>query len=305
MRTMIVVDIHSTGTIQGEAMIEYLPYVAWLIFLCFCGVLAGYFIVHFRTLKTENESYDQHQEPRIMNKATYSILKHNTETEGKESKWTPVAKEWASSADPLNHDAAKQFRDSLDDVPTLSGKQKLYRFRPWPPSNEDAPQVPSSMDMGPPPNDEVKSGGRYNRARHAVLYLCTSELGCSLERKAWKRQSDDRVIFIQEYELCGDGLKIADFTQLASVDLGTWVMFHAEDCKINDRIVQNEHSYSFSQAVAEIVFSHGFDGMKVAGTRGDRRNVGTYQNVVVFDPHKDRQWTSWLRGETKLGRTGS
>jgi hypothetical protein len=97
-------------------------------------------------------------------------------------------------------------------------------------------------------------------------------------------------IWIQNFQLAGSGLRIADITSTKSHGSGLVAasFWFAE--------LSGSEGYptiAFSQHLAKLVAKN-FDGMLIPGVRGDRDLE--YDNVVIFRPaHK---WTQWLTAES-------
>ena len=191
---------------------------------------------------------------------------------------------WAKSAPSkmASHEGAKTLRESLDNFEPSkeSSVEELYRGISFAEG-----KTPSREEMGPPPIDQCRSGGRYHTAGNAVLYLSDSIEGVRRERDAWGATGN---AYIQKYQLLLNRLKIADFTAVDKEHFLAHVFLWAERCNYQD----GSDSYDFSQIVARLV-SEKFDGMVVPGVRGVAGS--TYSNIVLFKPHEpEGRWMEWL-----------
>ena len=195
-----------------------------------------------------------------------------------------LAQEWASRSgrELTDHPAREQFVAALSIAPILQGDAiLLLRAR------KHAPDIQSWENMGPPESHHVQSGGRYNRAGEVVLYLCDSEPGVLLEIA----RGEPCVYFVQEFLLTPASLRLADLASTANVNIVHSVLEFAESCAVPGRT--GPETYEFSQYVAELVRSQGFDGMIVPGVLGGPRKE--YRNVVIFSP--EGRWRAWSRRE--------
>lgn len=186
------------------------------------------------------------------------------------------------------HRGAKKFRNSLSVVAVVPDPTfECFRGR-TPKKNGELPS--SGQEMGPPPKEKACSD-RYNRAGVPVLYLCDSPEAVELEIER-RFKEDDECFALQEYTLPTSKLRIADLSVRNANEFIICVMDIAESIRVGGR--GGPPDFEFSQFVAELVASAGFDGMICPGVRGDR---GTpYHNIVIFKP--EERWREWFRGET-------
>lgn len=192
-----------------------------------------------------------------------------------------LAKEWADLVnrdDMIKHPAAKEFRAFIPKILCVDSPLECFRFRPI------KGEPPSSDEMGPPPIVKETKGGRYNRPNEHVLYLSDSENGIIRESIAQDLQD---LLYIQQYSLPTDILRIADLTKTPSDHFLCQVFTIAEECMVKGRGIAN---YNFSQIVAELVNTN-FHGMRVPGVHGVPGKQ--YSNIVIFCPFPD--WYNWLK----------
>jgi hypothetical protein len=203
------------------------------------------------------------------------------------------ARAWydAGPSGVIEHQYADEFVSGLGEVKCLTGTGLIFcRGR------NDETAVEKWDELGPPPPGRGRAG-RYNRHGESVLYLSDQRHG--VEREL----SPARPLFVQEYRLNVQDVRIADFTPSANVaSLINAVFDHAElveEFSDDDPSNANETRYWFSQAVAQLVARVGFDGMCVPGVRA-REDGRHYRNLVIFQPG-DR-WRSWSRREEGTSR---
>jgi hypothetical protein len=132
--------------------------------------------------------------------------------------------------------------------------------------------------MGPPP-PSMPEGGRYNRPGSTVLYLCDCADGIRREL-----ESDD--IFVQQYEVPVASLRIADLCERVPGNIGAAFDF-AESSNVPGRTGRAD--YEFSQFLAELVRTAGFNGMAIPGVRGS--DSLHYRNIVIFEFENWRTWS--------------
>ena len=175
------------------------------------------------------------------------------------------------------HPAAARLTEELLTVHPIARRSILgYRGRLI---REGVPVPESSRDMGPPTSDNTDDMGRYNEKGHPVLYLCESENGVRRELPGEGR------LFVQEFNLPTNEIRIADLRQLDPNGFLAATMWHTE--------MAGQDGYPtvrFSQVVAKIIGKR-YDGMAVPGVRGD--NSQTYSNIVIF-PRRLRHWPKWV-----------
>ncbi len=191
-----------------------------------------------------------------------------------------LARNWAESASPREHDAVAKFAAAISTARTVEGGSLLC-FRGQ--RRFAADYAPTALEMGPPPVGRAPAN-RYNEAGHSVLYLCQSEAGLIAEPI-----NGDGSLWIQRFSLPLDRLLVADFSSLDQDDFLSKVFWFAELAGNADV----GFTFRFSQLVASIV-SQRFDGMLVPGVRGQKDCH--YSNVVLFRPVK---WKSWLETDGK------
>ncbi len=181
-----------------------------------------------------------------------------------------------------SHPATARMTEELLSVHPINQRSiRGYRGRLI---REGHPTPESSRDMGPPRPGNTNDMGRYNEKGHPVLYLCESEYGVRREL------SGEGRLFVQEFILPTDVVRIADLRQLDPNGFLAATMWHAE--------MAGQDGYPtvrFSQVVAMVV-SQKFDGMAVPGVRGD--NSQTYSNIVIF-PRRLRHWPKWAVSQKK------
>ena len=197
-----------------------------------------------------------------------------------------LAQEWSglgSKLELLSHAAADRFRAELasklraagNNLPCVRGRTREQKGR----------EINGWRDMGP--EDPPVHENWYNEIGVVALYLCDCERGVHREVK---QRSDPRV-YLQEYDIPLDKLRLADFSS-AHLDNFTRAVFEAaEDCCIESYAGPSD--YRFSQVVGQLVREANYDGMLVPSVRGDQDF--RFRNVVIFD--EDRQWHAWSRKE--------
>lgn len=194
------------------------------------------------------------------------------------------AQEWgevASKDDLLSHTAADRFRVELESLKPIAGNNlPCVRGRT---REVTELEIDSWLNMGP--EDPPKHENRYNEIGVIALYLCDCERGVRREVK-WR--SDPRL-FLQQYEIPLNALRLADFSSADLNNFARAVFEVAENCFVEGRAGRSD--YIFSQAVGQLVREAGFEGMLVPGVRGDQDFK--YRNVVIFDKHE--QWRTWSR----------
>ncbi len=186
--------------------------------------------------------------------------------------------DWANSDDPLANGMCDRVSRALSACPVVVDSDlRFFRGRkpPFRPNIVD----PSRQDMGPPPSNKAPEG-RYNGVREPVLYLCT------VSAAVMRELPDAPVIWIQEFQVPVQSMRIADLRQnvLGADPLLNATMWQAE--LAGDK---GAAPLLFSQRVASLVAAH-FDGMLVPGVRGD--DSLQYQNLVVF--RRLESWQEWL-----------
>jgi len=154
---------------------------------------------------------------------------------------------------------------------------------------------PTKERMGPRPLHLPPQAGRYSVAGTQVLYLSESEQGVLNELEAWHFKGE---AWVQPYILPANGVRIADFSDLAHDSFLTCVFSKAEECNVEGRETKKrttiEEAYLFSNLVASVV-SQSFDGMLVPGVRA--KDGSWYRNVVMFSQHLE--WRNWLDGDPR------
>ena len=175
----------------------------------------------------------------------------------------------------LLHPGREQLFEELCSVrrvcePIICG----YRGRPKSQTGAD----PGPTCMGPPKPHQTGDNGRYNKIGHPALYLSDSEYGVVSEMP-------DESIYIQEYNIPTDELRIADFRSFESESFINGVMWHAEMAGRNGYPTK-----IFSQTVGELI-GRRFDGFVVPGVRG--KDGLNYTNIVIL--RRLELWTEWLR----------
>ena len=196
-----------------------------------------------------------------------------------------LVEEWSKAGSReqlMSHQAANRFRTELNSVATVGGGSvECVRGR------LDDGTIASWRDMGPPP-PSCAVGGRYAPSGAVVLYLCDSAPAVFRELSP----ADNGRVFLQEYVLRTDSLRLADFTPARLDEFVKAVFDVAENSSLEGRV--GPVGYTFSQVVGDLVRQAGFDGMVVPGVRGAPHFQ--YRNVVVFES-QDR-WLRWSRQET-------
>ena len=192
-----------------------------------------------------------------------------------------LAQEWGtrgSMDELLSHTAAARFRAELASTPTVGGSNLLcVRGR------DDDSKITSWQNMGP--EDPPERGGRYNAPGVIALYLCDSKDGVLRELKP----IPGRRVFLQDYEIPLDELRLADCSSGDLTDFMKAVFDRAERCSVEGHVESS--NYMFSQVVGQLVREAAFEGMLVPGVRGVPGFQ--YRNVVVFDTHN--RWRTWSR----------
>ncbi len=196
-----------------------------------------------------------------------------------------LVQSWAripSKSNLLLHPATARLTEELLSVHPIDQRSiRGYRGRRI---RESVPIPESSRDMGPPMPGNTNDKGRYNEKGHPALYLCESEYGVRREL------SGEGRLFVQEFILPTNVVRIADLRRLDPNGFLAATMWHAE--------MAGQDGYPtvrFSQVVATVL-SKGFDGMAVPGVRGD--NSQTYSNIVIF-PRRLRHWPKWAVSQNK------
>ena len=184
------------------------------------------------------------------------------------------------------HPLADKIRAAVGNARCVQGEELVcYRGR-----SLERGSGPSVDQLGPPPEGQACTEGRYNCANESVLYLCSSEVGVAQEVDVI---SGYELHFLA-YRLPLQDLRVADFADAALDSLLNAVFEIAETLNVEGR---GPATYSFSQFVAQVV-AEAFDGMMVPGVRRDR--ALRYSNIVVFRPHP--RWREWVVGEPRVLR---
>jgi len=201
---------------------------------------------------------------------------------GVEYEWVQSWARMPSKSILLLHPATAKLTEELLSVHPID--QRLIRGYRGRRIREGDPIPELSRDMGPPRPGNTNDKGRYNEKGHPALYLCESEYGVRREL------SGEGRLFVQEFILPTNEIRIADLRQLDPNGFLAATMWHAEMAG------QGEYpTVRFSQVVATIVNKR-FDGMAVPGVHGD--DSQTYSNIVIF-PRRLRNWPKWAVSQKK------
>lgn len=175
----------------------------------------------------------------------------------------------------LAHEGAERLRRALKSAPRCDNSIECMRGVRMPSAD-----APTWERLGPPQPGPSLRDGRYNTQEGVVLYLASTHEGVAREFK-WNIGD----VWVQQYVIPGDELRVADFSPPACSDefLNT-VFWWAETAGETGCPAPA----AFSQTVAEIVRDE-FDGMLVPGIRGDDGH--RYRNVIMFQPC--RSWRAW------------
>jgi hypothetical protein len=188
-----------------------------------------------------------------------------------------VAREWFEAGDfaaIVSHPAAARFREEMQAVSLATGTTTCVRGRP------DDGTIHGWRDMGPPP--AATRNNRYNRIGDFAFYLCDSDTGVFREVA-----SPTGKVFLQDYQIPFDQLRVADLCDERLSDFMRAVFDFAETCGFVER--GGSDDLSFSQAVAHLVREMSFDGMLVPGVRGEKGHH--YRNVVLLGAHSWEEWS--------------
>ena len=187
--------------------------------------------------------------------------------------------DWAnmpSRDDVLAHPSCALLANDLLSVKPIENPAiRAYRGRAL---DQTGPH-PTSLDMGPPKPHQTDDNGRYNRRGCPALYLCDSEYGVQREFLG------EASLFVQEYEIAIQDIRIADLRSLTPDSFICGVLWYAEMAGRD-----GYPSRIFSQTIADIVGQH-FDGMAIPGVRGEQDQ--TYSNIVML--RQVDRWPTWLR----------
>jgi hypothetical protein len=152
--------------------------------------------------------------------------------------------------------------------------------------------VGSWEDMGPPPPGCCVGCGRYNRAGRPVLYLSSTRDGALRET----RRGVSCAVYLQEYTIPVDEIRIADFASNAAPDFIHSVFDLTESACVKGRAGLDD--FELGHRVTDLTADAGYDGMLVCGVLG---NLGfQYTNVVVFDPAG--RWRNWSCGASGFSK---
>lgn len=173
------------------------------------------------------------------------------------------------------HDAFSRFKAEVAELKRVTGAiLQCFRGR-----NLPLEDIPSSLQMGPPPSGHA-GPGRYNVAGRPVLYLCDSVEGVLREV-----EDDGRATWIQQFSVNPTDLNLIDTRLSTDSAFANQVFWFAESS--DTRIAGGKPT--FSQFVAQFM-AELCDGMLVRGVRGEKGLH--YSNIVLFRPMDN--WQTWL-----------
>jgi hypothetical protein len=186
-----------------------------------------------------------------------------------------------------SHEGAKRFSELLRSLPSIQNGPILgFRGR-----RDEKTDIKSWEDMGPPVKGVTK-GGRYDASGSTVLYMCSTKEAVALEKPG------NGILCIQEYVLPTDKMAILDARarQSSRPEFLDSIFDLAESCCVEGR--KGRDDFKFSQLIAQLVASAGFDGFIVPGVRGKRQFW--YTNIVIFKP--GAAWRDWSKREAGFER---
>jgi hypothetical protein len=170
-----------------------------------------------------------------------------------------------------------QIREELAKAPMVS-EQTLVCFRGRPFKNE----VPTALQMGPPPAGSTRHDNRYSRKDRPDLYLSDSVEGVRREMA-----HNDCQLWVQVYGIPAATLRIGDLTPASTEPSLSQILWFA------DLGGEEGQPDRVGQEVSELARKM-FNGILVPGVHGDEEFL--YHNIVMFEPDEKR-WQSWLKAD--------